>query len=83
MWQRDTSGECSGEDKDSDTITDGSTNHEITGLEEDSSYSITVRATNDAGSSEVTVTVMTLEAGECGDQFVLSHYTVCKFCSTF
>ena len=37
---------------------------EITGLQEDSSYSITVRAINDAGnSSEITVTVMTLEAG--------------------
>ena len=63
MWQRDTSGECpDDEDEDSDTmITD--TSYDITGLEEDSSYSITVRAINDAGSSEVTVTEMTLEAG--------------------
>ena len=67
MWQRDTSGDCSDEDEDSHTTADGSTNHEIMGLEEDSTYSITVRAMNDAGSSEVTVTVMTLEAGECGD----------------
>ena len=66
MWQRDTTGECSNEDEDSVTISGSSTNHDITGLEEDSRYSITVRATNDAGSSEDsnTVTAMTLEAGE-------------------
>ena len=58
-WQRDTSLECS--DEDSGMATSVS---EITGLEEDSSYSITVRAINDAGSSEVSVTAMTLEAGE-------------------
>ena len=65
MWQRDTTGECSNEDEDSDTmITD--TSYDITGLEEDSSYSITVRASNIAGSSEDSdgVTAMTLEAGE-------------------
>ena len=64
MWQRDTTGECSNEDEDSATITD--TSYDITGLEEDSSYSITVRASNTAGSSEDsnTVTAMTLEAGE-------------------
>ena len=41
---------------------------EITGLE-DSRYSITVRAINDAGSSEVIVTTMTraLEAGESSE----------------
>ena len=65
MWQRNTTGECSDEDEDSATvITD--TSYDITGLEEDSSYSITVRASNTAGSSEIsnTVTPMTLEAGE-------------------
>ena len=64
MWQRDTTGECSDEDEDSATITD--TSYDITGLEEDSSYIITVRAVNTAGSSEDsnTVTAMTLEAGE-------------------
>ena len=78
MWQRDTTVGCPGGDEDSDTIT--GTSYDITGLEEDSSYSITVRASNTAGSSEDsnTVTAMTLEAGECGDQFVLSHYTVCS-----
>ena len=64
MWQRDTTGECSNEDEDSVTITD--TSYDITGLEEDSSYSITVRASNTPDSSVVsnTVTAMTLEAGE-------------------
>ena len=63
-WQRDTTGECSDEDEDSATITD--TSYDITGLEEDSTYSITVRASNTAGSSEDsnTITAMTLEAGE-------------------
>ena len=59
MWQRDTSLECSDEDSGMATSVG-----EITGLEEDSRYSITVRAINDAGSSEVTVTAVTLEAGE-------------------
>ena len=66
MWQRDTSGECPDEDEGSTTITDGSTSYDIMGLEEDSSYSITVTASNAAGSSAVsnTVTAMTLETGE-------------------
>ena len=66
MWQRDTSGECPDEDEDSTTITSGSNSYEIMGLEEDSSYNITVTASNAAGSSAVsiTVTAMTLEAGE-------------------
>ena len=66
MWQRDTSGECPDEDEDSISLTDGSTSYDIMGLEEDSSYSITVTASNAAGSSAVsnTITSMTLEAGE-------------------
>ena len=66
MWQRDTSVGCSYVDGDSATITDGSTSYDITGLEEDSSYNITVRASNTAGSTAVsnTVTVMTPETGE-------------------
>ena len=62
-WQRDTSLECSEEDSGMATNVG-----EITGLEEDSSYSITVRASNTAGSSEDSnvVTAMTLEAGERG-----------------
>ena len=64
MWQRDTSGECSDEDNGSTTITDGSISYVIMGLEEDSGYTITVTATNVAGSSAVSITEMTLEAGE-------------------
>ena len=65
-WRRDTSGECPDEDEGSDTIADYSTGHIITGLEEDSDYTITVTVSNAAGSSDVsnTVTVMTEEAGE-------------------
>ena len=67
MWERDTSLMCTGfSDMDSTTIIDGSTSYDITGLEEDSTYSITVTASNSAGSSAVsnTVTAMTIEAGE-------------------
>ena len=66
MWQRDTSGECFDEDEGSVTITDDSTTYDIMGLEEDSSYNITVTASNAAGSSEVsnTITAITIEAGE-------------------
>ena len=65
VWERDTSGECPDEDEGSATITDGSTSYTITGLEEDSSYTITVTATNAAGSAASDpVTGMTGEAGE-------------------
>ena len=65
MWERDTSGECPDEDQGSAIITDGSTSYTITGLEEDSSYTITVTATNAAGSAvSDPVTGMTGEAGE-------------------
>ena len=65
MWQRDTSLECP-DDEDEDSITISSTSYNITGLEEDSRYSITVTVSNAEESSEVsnTVTAMTLEAGE-------------------
>ena len=67
MWERDTSIKCTSfSDIDSTTITDGSTSYDITELEEDSTYSITVTASNSPGSSAVsnTVTAMTMEAGE-------------------
>ena len=67
MWETDDIGGCSGgSDMDSTTITDGSTSYDIMGLEEDSSYTITVTASNSDGSSEDSnpVTAMTLEAGE-------------------
>ena len=67
MWQTDDVGGCSGgSDMDSTTITDGSTSYDITELEEDSTYSITVTASNSAGNSALSspVTPMTMEAGE-------------------
>ena len=49
MWETDDIGGCSGgSDMNSTIITDGSTSYNIMGLEEDSSYTITVTA----GSSE-------------------------------
>ena len=47
MWERETSRECP--DEGSTIIADGSTSFTITGLEEGSSYIITVTATNTAG----------------------------------
>ena len=45
------------------TLTDGPTSYDITGLEEDSSYNITVKASNAAGCSTVANT-LTPEVGE-------------------
>ena len=65
MWETDDIGGCSGgSDMNSTTITGGSTSYDIMGLEEGSSYTITVTASNSAGSSENSTTAMTLEAGE-------------------
>ena len=65
IWARDTSGECSDVDEGSATISSSSTSYTISGLQEDSNYTITVRATNTAGSAvSVPVTAMTGEAGE-------------------
>ena len=65
MWVKDTSGECSDEDMGNATFTDGSTCYNITKLEEDSNYTITVMANNVAG-SEISnpVTALTEVAGE-------------------
>ena len=84
-WERDTSGECPDEDEGSATITDGSTSYTITGLEEDSSYIITVNATNAAGSAiSVSVTEKTEEAGEGLTSMVLKNHryeeTVRHYC---
>ena len=68
MWQTDDVGGCSGgSDMDSTTINSGSiTSYEITELEEDSTYIITVTASNSAGSSGLSTPTnpMTMEAGE-------------------
>ena len=65
MWETDDIGGCSGSsDMDTTTITDGSNSYDIMGLEEDSSYTITVTASTSTGRSEDIVTAMTQEAGE-------------------
>ena len=65
MSERDTSGECPDVDMDNATISGTSTSYTISGLQEDSNYTITVTATNAAGSVvSVPVTGMTGEAGE-------------------
>ena len=67
MWETDDVGGCSGgSDTGSTTITDGSTSYEITELEEDTDYIITVTASKSAGISAVSnaVTAMTMEAGD-------------------
>ena len=67
MWQTDDIGGCSGgSDTNRVTITNDSTNYDMMGLEEDSSYTITVIASNPAGSSALsnTIAIMTLQAGE-------------------
>ena len=51
IWERDTSEECSDEDGRNSTVSDGSTSYSIENLEEGSSYTITVTATNAAGSA--------------------------------
>ena len=57
VWERDDA-------RSGTTITDGSTSYTITGLEEDSSYTITVTATNAAGSAaSEPVTGRTLKTG--------------------
>ena len=59
IWQRDITVGCPDVDEGMAT-----TFGEIKNLQEDSTYSITVTAFNSAGSSDTTVTVMTMEAGE-------------------
>ena len=64
VWERDTSGECPDEDEGNATITDGSTNLTITGLEENSVYTIGLTASNIVGSSSSNPIIeVTKEAG--------------------
>ena len=64
-WENNDSKKCHKVDKGSGKNISGSTKHTTIGLEEDSNYTITVTATNAAGSSvSVSVTAMTAEAGE-------------------
>ena len=73
MWERDITVGCSDVDEGVGTIFlygsasyAGSTSYDIRGLEEVSTYSITVTAINSAGNSEVSnaVTAITMEAGK-------------------
>ena len=65
-WHRNTSGECPDTDGGTITITDGSTAHTITDVEENSEYNINVRASNAASSFTVSnsVTATTSVAGK-------------------
>ena len=68
QWVRDTAVGCMDEDQGSTTITNGfAVSYEIAGLQENSMYSMTVTASNAAGTAPVsnTVTAMTGEAGMC------------------
>ena len=51
MWERVTSGECPDEDEGSTTITGATTSQTIMELEEGSTYTITVTASNAIGST--------------------------------
>ena len=66
MWERDTSaGECPDEDEGSTTISSGSTSHTVRGIEENSTYTIMVTASNVAGSTvSDSVSGVTGEAGK-------------------
>jgi len=67
-WKGDTSEECSNEYNGNSIITDGSTSYSIEYLEEGSSYTITVTATNAAG-SVVSDPVMGVTGEVGGGQF--------------
>ena len=66
IWERNTSLKCIGvSHMGNKTINDSSNSYIIAGLEEDSTYSVTVRASNVFGGSAVSniVTAMTMESG--------------------
>ena len=65
-WMRSTSGDCPDVESANATIVRGSTRHNIMGLEEDSHYTISVRANTATGNMYISesVTGMTGEAGE-------------------
>ena len=69
VWQRDTSGYCSDVNEGSESLSGGSmTMYDIPQLEEDSTYSITVTATNTLGSEmSVAISANTLTAGKYWD----------------
>ena len=83
MWQTDNVGGCSGgSDTGNATIIDDSTSYDITGLEEDSTYSITVIASNIVNSvNSEAINGITLETSE--SIFIVSSiiYTVSLYSS--
>ena len=65
-WTRDTSEACPDPHTDSTTISDGSTSYTITGLQEHSTYSINMTASNSIGIERSDPIIgMTMMAGEC------------------
>ena len=63
-WQRDTSGNCGDEHQDSSTISGSDSSYEITNLFGNSVYSVTVTASNSAGTAtSVPLALSTSEAG--------------------
>ena len=75
MWERDISaGECNDEDLNTTTISGSSTSHTIMELEENSTYTITVTASNGAGDVvSDSVSGVTAEASEYFDSLQLSQ----------
>ena len=65
-WQRVTTGECPDGDEGSATLVGGSmTSYTVTGVQEDSEYTITVTASNSIGDEESDqIIAMTLTEGE-------------------
>ena len=83
MWERDISEKCPVVDEGSASITGGSTSFTITRLWGGSSYTITVTATNAAGSAVSSlVTVMLAKAGEELERWLESKHSSHVFCSS-
>ena len=65
-WMRYISGACPDSHTDSTTISDGSTSYIITGLQEHSTYTINMTASNSIGEERSEPVIgMTMMAGEC------------------
>ena len=71
IWERDITVGCPDVDEGMATSVG-----ELMNLQEDSTYSITVTAFNSAGSSDITVTAMTMETGERNGYCYWSLYSV-------
>ena len=71
-WQRDISRECGDEHEDSTTINGSDTHSEITNLFGNSVYSVTVTASNSAGTAASTA--LLISTSEAGTQNLLPCY---------